>query len=103
MKNDPAEEQSINSNETPLPRNVLSLVKTLQDTNSTEVLPVRSENAKSDLTEEQSIDFNEISLLRNVLNLIKTPQGTNSVKVLLIKNKSRDEYSSSISNSIDYN
>jgi len=44
FKNDPVEEQSIDSDETPLFRSVLNLIKTLQDINSIRVLPARNES-----------------------------------------------------------
>ncbi len=50
-KNDPAEEQSIDFDETFLPRNVLSLIGVPQGTNSARMLPARSES-KSDPAEE---------------------------------------------------
>ncbi len=72
MKNDPVEKQNIDSNETPLLRNVLNLAKVLQGINSIRVLPTRNKDIKSDPTKEQSIDFDETSLFGNVLNLIGT-------------------------------
>ncbi len=72
-KNDLAEKQSIDFDETPLLRSVLSLAKAPQDTNSTKVLPTRNKDAKNDPTEEQSIDSSETPLLGNVLSLAGTP------------------------------
>ncbi len=63
-KSDLTEEQSIDSNKTPLLRNVLNLAKTPQDINSIGVLPVRSKswdkcsNSVSDL-----INYNQIRIL----------------------------------------
>ncbi len=68
MKSDPVEKQSIDSGETPLSRNVLSLVGTPQVINSTRVLSIRNES-KSDPTKEQSIDSNKTPLFKSVLNL----------------------------------
>ena len=86
-KNDLTKKQNINSNETPLLKNVLNLIGTLQVINSIKMLPTRNKS-KSDPTKEQNIDFNEILLFRNVLNLIKTPQDINSIRILPIKSKS---------------
>jgi len=52
IKNDPVEEQSIDSNETSLLGNVLNLTEVSQGTNSVEVLSVKSKDTKSDLVEE---------------------------------------------------
>ncbi len=50
-KNDLAKKQSINSNKTPLLKNVLNLIGTLQGTNFVKVLPTKSES-KNNPTEE---------------------------------------------------
>ena len=86
-KNDPIEEQNIDSDETPLFKNVLNLIGAPQDTNSAGVLPVKSE-FKNDPVEEQSIDSDETPLFRSVLNLIKTLQDINSIRVLPARNES---------------
>ncbi len=101
-KSDPVEEQSINSGKTLLLRNVLSLIRILQDINFIRVLLIKSES-KSDPAEEQNIDFDEIPLFRSVLNLVGALQGTNFIRVLSAKNKSRDECSNSVSDSIGCN
>ena len=72
-KSDPAEEQSIDSSKTPLPKSVMNLTGALQGINSIEVLPARSEGAKSDPAEEQSIDSGETPLPRSVLSLAGAP------------------------------
>ena len=51
MKSDLTKEQSIDFNETPLPKNVLNLIKILQGINFIGVLPVRNES-KNDPIEE---------------------------------------------------
>ena len=73
IKNDPTKEQSIDSNETPLFKNVLNLVGTPQSTNSTRMLPARNKGVKNDPTEKQSIDSGKTPLPGNILNLAGIP------------------------------
>ncbi len=63
-KSDPAEEQSIDSGETPLPRSVLSLVGAPQGINFARVLPVRSESQdECSGSVSDSIGCNQVRIL----------------------------------------
>ncbi len=86
-KNNLIKEQSIDSNEILLSKNVLNLIETPQDTNATKMLPIKNKS-KNDSIEKQSIDFDETLLLENVLNLIRTLQDINSIGILPIRNES---------------
>ncbi len=72
IKNDPIKKQNIDFNKTPLFKNVLNLIGTLQDTNSIKMLSIKNKS-KNNPIEKQNIDFDKTSLSGNILNLIKTP------------------------------
>ena len=71
MKSDPAEEQSIDSGETPLPRSVLNLAGAPQGTNSVGVLSARSKSRDKCLgSVSNSIDYIQIKIFHLKLTSI---------------------------------